>query len=67
MRELLIQNAIMVNEGKLSHKDLLVRGEKIAKISSHIKPTGSEELIDATGLHLLPGWIDEKCILENLA
>ena len=60
MRELLIQNALMVNEGKLSHKDLLVRDEKIAKISSHIKPTGNEELIDATGLHLLPGWIDEQ-------
>jgi dihydroorotase len=60
MREILIQNAQLVNEGELCQKDLLIRGEKIAKISHHIAPTGSEELIDATGLHLLPGWIDDQ-------
>ena len=60
MREILIQNAQLVNEGELSQKDLLIRGEKIAKISNRIEPTGSEELIDATGLHLLPGWIDDQ-------
>ena len=60
MREILIQNAQLVNEGELSQKDLLIRGEKIAKISNRIEPKGSEELIDATGLHLLPGWIDDQ-------
>ncbi len=55
MREILIQNAHLVNEGELCQKDLLIRGEKIAKISHHIPPTGTEELIDAAGLHLLPG------------
>lgn len=60
MREVLIQNANLVNEGELHQKDLLIRGEKIAKISNHIAPTGSEELIDAKGLHLLPGWIDDQ-------
>lgn len=60
MSEILIQNAQLVNEGELSQKDLLIRGEKIAKISNRIEPTGSEELIDATGLHLLPGWIDDQ-------
>ena len=60
MREILIQNAQLVNEGELSQKDLLILGEKIAKISNRIEPTGSEELIDATGLHLLPGWIDDQ-------
>ena len=57
---ILIQNAQLVNEGRLSQKDLLIRGEKIAKISNRIEPTGSEELIDATGMHLLPGWIDDQ-------
>ena len=60
MREILIQNAQLVNEGELSQKDLLIRGEKISKIRNRIEPTGSEELIDATGLHLLPGWIDDQ-------
>ena len=60
MREVLIQNANLVNEGELHQKDLLIRGEKIAKISNHIAPTGSEKLIDAKGLHLLPGWIDDQ-------
>ena len=60
MREILIHNAQMVNEGDLSQKDLLIRGEKIVKISHRIEPTGSEELIDAKGLHLLPGWIDDQ-------
>ena len=60
MREILIQNAQLVNEGELSQKDLLILGEKIAKISNRIEPKGSEELIDATGLHLLPGWIDDQ-------
>tara|TARA_B100001057_G_scaffold183047_1_gene183729 strand:+ start:862 stop:2199 length:1338 start_codon:yes stop_codon:yes gene_type:complete len=60
MREILIQNAQLVNEGELCQKDLLIRGEKIAKISNRIEPNGSQELIDATGLHLLPGWIDDQ-------
>ena len=60
MREILIQNAQLVNEGKVSQKDLLIRGEKIAKIGNRIAPTAGEELIDASGLHLLPGWIDDQ-------
>jgi dihydroorotase len=60
MREILIYNAQMVNEGELTQKDLLIRGDKIVKISHRIVPKGNEELIDATGLHLLPGWIDDQ-------
>ena len=60
MREILIQNAQLVNEGEVSQKDLLIRGAKIEKISDHISPTGIEKVIDATGLHLLPGWIDDQ-------
>ena len=39
MREILIQNAQLVNEGMVSQKDLLIRGEKIERISNHIIPT----------------------------
>ena len=49
MREILIQNAQLVNEGELSQKDLLILGEKIAKISNHIEPTGREELRTMVG------------------
>ena len=60
MREILIQNAQLVNEGEVSQKDLLIRGEMIVRVANHIKPGGGEELIDASGLHLLPGWIDDQ-------
>lgn len=60
MREILIQNAQLVNEGEVSRKDLLIRGEKIEKINDHIAPGGNEQIIDASGLHLLPGWIDDQ-------
>ena len=60
MREILIQNAQLVNEGKISRKDLLIHGEKITKIADCIESTGSEEIFDASGLHLLPGWIDDQ-------
>lgn len=60
MREILIQNAQLVNEGKISRKDLLIHGEKITKIADCIESTGSEEIFEASGLHLLPGWIDDQ-------
>ena len=60
MREILIQNAQLVNEGKVFQKDLLIRGEKIQKISDHIPLTLNAQRIDASGLHLLPGWIDDQ-------
>ncbi len=60
MREILIQNAQLVNEGMVSQKDLLIRGEKIERISNHIIPTANAACIDASGLHLLPGWIDDQ-------
>ena len=60
MREILIQNAQLVNEGKVFQKDLLIRGEKIQKISDHIPLPLNAQRIDASGLHLLPGWIDDQ-------
>ena len=60
MREILIKKAQLVNEGKVSQKDLLIKGEKIEKIGNHLSPNGNEEIIDASGLYLLPGWIDDQ-------
>lgn len=60
MKEILIQNAQLVNEGLVSQKDLLIRDEKIHKIANRILPRGNEEIIDASGMILLPGWIDDQ-------
>ena len=53
MREILIK-AQLVNEGKVSQKDLLIKGDKIEKIGNHLSINGNEEIIDASGLYLLP-------------
>ena len=60
MREILIKDATLVNEGKVIQKDLLIKGETIASICDSISPSSSMEVIDANGLHLLPGWIDDQ-------
>ena len=60
MREILIKDASLVNEGKVIQKDLLIKGEIISLICDSISPSASMEVINAKGLHLLPGWIDDQ-------
>ena len=60
MRKILIKDATLVNEGKVIQKDLLIKGETIASICDSISPSSSMQVIDAKGLHLLPGWIDDQ-------
>ena len=60
-RNILIRNAQIVNEGQTFKGDVLIEGEHIRKISkSSIKPEESMEVIDAEGLYLLPGVIDDQ-------
>lgn len=54
-----IRNASIVNEGKITKADLLVKDQIIEKISEKIEGKFDEE-IDASGLHLLPGLIDDQ-------
>jgi dihydroorotase len=56
----LITNARLINEGTIRDGDLLVDGERIAKIAPAIKPAADMEVIDATGLLLMPGMIDDQ-------
>ena len=58
MPELTIKNATIVNEGSLSEKDLFVKDGRIEKIEDSLEVRG--EFIDATGLHLFPGFIDDQ-------
>jgi len=59
---ILIQNALLINEGKRQKADVLIEGERIKKIWVH--GTGYEapctSIIDAGGLLLLPGLIDDQ-------
>ena len=45
-------------EGKLLNADVLVKGGKISKVGKNLSADGAA-IIDATGMHLTPGIIDE--------
>ncbi len=55
----LIKNAFMVNENKIDRADLLLENGKILGIDHHIR-SKSDRQIDADGLYLLPGIIDDQ-------
>lgn len=55
----LIRNAHVVNEGAVTVSDVLVVGDRIAKIGKRLDAEGAEE-IDATGFWLMPGIIDDQ-------
>ena len=59
MSSILIKNATLVNEGTLYIGDLLIKDGRIAKIGQDIA-LACDEIIDGTGLHLLPGLIDDQ-------
>lgn len=55
-----IRGATLINEGRRSEQDVLIRGERIEQIGGSPRArTGAVE-IDATGLWLLPGLIDDQ-------
>ena len=56
----IIKNAFVVNEGKISSQDVLINNGRIQKIDSNIQIEGNYKEINAEGLHLLPGIIDDQ-------
>ena len=56
---LIIKNAKIVNENKIYNSDVLIVDKKIKKISSNIN-VSAEHILDAKGLHLFPGIIDDQ-------
>ena len=60
IRDRLIKNPTIINEGKRFRKNLLIDGEKIISISSNIKTDVNTEIINAEGLILIPGMIDDQ-------
>jgi dihydroorotase len=56
----IIKNAIVVNEGELNYHDVIIEDQLISKIGRSLEtPAGAIE-IEAEGLHLLPGAIDDQ-------
>jgi dihydroorotase len=61
MGSILIKQATLVNEGSRKVCDVLIENGLIARIDSHIEPSPAhQEVIEAKGLHLLPGLIDDQ-------
>ena len=60
MGKLLIKNATVINEGNRSEEDILIEGEIISLMSKNIQIGSDTEVIDANGLILIPGMIDDQ-------
>ncbi len=60
LSKLLIKEARLVNEGKVRDADVLVDGERIARIDTGIPQPDGATVIDAAGKFLLPGMIDDQ-------
>ena len=59
--KLLIKEASIVNEGKIIISDILISNGRFEKIAKNISaPTGYFKMINAEGLHLIPGLIDDQ-------
>ncbi|GGG99626.1 dihydroorotase [Mucilaginibacter phyllosphaerae] len=59
MASIIIKNATIVNEGRQMAADILIKDGFIEKIDGHINTKADKE-INAEGLHLLPGCIDDQ-------
>ena len=60
MSSLLIINARVVNEGRITEQDVLVRNGRIERIGADLAGLKADRVIDAAGKHLLPGMIDDQ-------
>lgn len=60
MLSYLIKNISIVNEGTISHGDVLIREERIAKIAPQIDTQLNIKELDGTGKYLFPGVIDDQ-------
>ena len=59
MKKILIKNARLVNEGRITEGDLLIEGERIGRIGSDLSEPNAR-VIDLEGNYLLPGLIDDQ-------
>lgn len=60
MQSYLFKNILVVNEGKILHRDVLIKGERIEKIDARISTKGNTTEINGENKHLFPGVIDDQ-------
>jgi dihydroorotase len=60
MASYLIKNAKIVNEGTTFESDVLIKNGRIEKIAERIEVPYKVEEIDASGMYLIPGAIDDQ-------
>ncbi|MBL0308773.1 MAG: dihydroorotase [Bacteroidetes bacterium] len=60
MNSFIIRNAQVINEGKIFSGDVLIRGNRIERIDTSFDVKFKVAEIDATGLYLMPGIIDDQ-------
>ncbi len=60
MERTLIKNARLVNEGRVEDADVLIEGDRIARVAAGLSLPVRARLIDAGGKFLLPGMIDDQ-------
>src|SRR6056300_524596 len=60
MNKTIIKNAQIVNEGKTFISDVLIEDERISRIDQGISIESAHNVIEAEGLYLLPGFIDDQ-------
>lgn len=60
MKNIVIKNVSIVNEGTTTTGDVWIRDTRIEKIGSQLDPSMRIEEIDGTGKTLIPGVIDDQ-------
>jgi dihydroorotase len=60
MKNTLILNANIVNEGKVFQGDVLVQGRFIDRVGKDLSSLPADDVIDAKGKYLIPGVIDDQ-------
>lgn len=60
MKNYIIRNVAIVNEGKTEHQDILIQKGRIVKLAPIIDKLTNHKEINGEGLHLLPGVIDDQ-------
>ena len=60
MKSILIKNATIINENKKEIGDILIKGKRIERIDENINVNHKYEEINAEGLYLIPGLIDDQ-------
>jgi formylmethanofuran dehydrogenase subunit A len=56
----IIKNGTLINDGKRINADILISNGKITKIAHQINSDAAAQEIDASGLLILPGCIDDQ-------